>query len=112
MMRKRRRAIEKIGKKQELHKAGIVTTKIQQRSHCTLFRWSEAKMQGESSSSVASLRQQAGTRKKWQGKSRRRQQVSSSRPGETPSAYQHSIVRNLMADAFLFFFMRNLLSET
>jgi len=37
-------------------------------------------MQGESSSSVASLRQQAVTRKNWQGKSRRRQQVSGSRP--------------------------------
>ena len=48
-------------KKQELRKAGIVTTRIQQRSHCTPFRRSEAKVQGESSSKAArSCRYQVG----------------------------------------------------
>ena len=53
-------AIEKIEKRQELRKAGIVTTRIQQRSRCMLFQWSEAKVQRESSSTVANLRQQEG----------------------------------------------------
>ena len=79
-MGKCRQAIRKIGKKQELHKAGIVITRIQQCSYCMLFRWSDAKEQGKRSSSMAGLGQQAGTRKKQQGKSRRRQQVSSSKP--------------------------------
>ena len=47
-------------KKQELCKAGIVTTRIQQQSHCMTFRWSGAKAQGKSSSSVAGLGQQEG----------------------------------------------------
>ena len=63
-----------------MRKAGIVTTRIQQQSRCSPFLWSKEKEQGESSSSVAGLRQQSGTRKKQQGKFRRRQQVSSSRP--------------------------------
>ena len=45
-MGKGRRAIEKIGKKQELRKVGIVTTRIQQRSRCTTFRWSEVEAAG------------------------------------------------------------------
>ena len=44
---KGRRAIEKRGKKQELREAGIVTTRIQQRSRCTTFRWSEVEAAGE-----------------------------------------------------------------
>ena len=61
-MGKGRRATEKTGKRQELHKAGIVTTRIQQRSRCTPFRWSEAKVQGESSSKAArSCRYQVGS---------------------------------------------------
>ena len=49
--------------RQELCKAGIVTTSIQQQSRCPPFRWSEANVQGESSSNMASLGQQenAGT---------------------------------------------------
>ena len=47
-------------KRQELHKAGIVTTRIQQRSCCTMFLRSGAKAQGKSSSSVAGLGQQEG----------------------------------------------------
>ena len=34
-------------KEAKLRKAGIVTTRIQQWSRCMLFRWSEAKVQGE-----------------------------------------------------------------
>ena len=60
MMGKGRQAIEKIGKKQEFCKARIVTTRIQQQSSCTPFQRSEAKAQGESSSSMASLGQQEG----------------------------------------------------
>ena len=80
-MGKGRRAIEEIGKKQESCKAGIVTTRIQKRSHCMPFRRSKAKAAGEeSSSSVAGLGQQAGSRKKLQSQSGRKQQDSSSRP--------------------------------
>jgi len=53
--------IEKKRKKQELCKAGIVTTKIQQRSCCMPFQWSKAKAQDESSSREVGLRQQEGT---------------------------------------------------
>ena len=61
VMRKGRQAIEKTGKKKELHKVGIVTSRIQQQSHCMTFRWSGVKVQGKSSSSsVAGLRQQEG----------------------------------------------------
>ena len=60
VMGKRRRAVEKIGKRQELRKAGIVTTRIQQQSRCMMFRQSGAKAQGESSSSMAGLGQQEG----------------------------------------------------
>jgi len=54
-------------------------------------------VQGESSSSVAGLRQQADTRKKLQDKSRR-QQVSGSKPRESLSACRHQIMRLLMLD--------------
>ena len=67
-------------KKQESREMGIVTTRIQQQSCCTLFQRSEGKAQGESSSSMADLGQQAGSRKKPQGKSGRKQQDSGSRP--------------------------------
>ena len=60
VMGKRRRAVEKIGKRQELRKAGIVITRIQQWSRCTMFRQSRPKAQGKISSSVAGLRQQEG----------------------------------------------------
>jgi len=61
-MGKERQAIEKIGKKQELCKTGIVTTRVQQRSRCMMFQRSRTKAQRESSSSMAGLGQQgAGT---------------------------------------------------
>ena len=47
-------------KKQELRKAGIVTTRIWQQFCCMTFSWSGAKAQGKSSSSVAGLGQQEG----------------------------------------------------
>ena len=75
-----RRVIEKIGKKQELPEAGIVATRIQQWSNCMPFQRSEAKVQGESSSTVAGLGQQAGSRKKSRSQSGRKQQDSGSRP--------------------------------
>ena len=52
--------IEKTGKRQELHKAGIVTTRIQQQSRCMTFQWSEAKVQAESSSNMADIGHQEG----------------------------------------------------
>ena len=81
-MGKGRRATEKIGKKQESRKAGIVTTRIQQRSRCKTFQRSEAEAAGRrgESSSVAGLGQQAGSRKKSKSQSRRKQQDSGSRP--------------------------------
>ena len=79
-MGKGRRAIEKIGKKQELCKAGIVTTRIQQQSHCMPSGWPEAKVEGESNSSMASHGQQAGSRKKSQSQYGRKQQDSGSGP--------------------------------
>ena len=86
-------------------------------------------MKGESSSSMAGLTQQAGTRKKEQCKYRRKQQVSGSRPRRESISMQASareasdirhlssstcrsqVIRNLLAET-LFFFVRNLLSET
>lgn len=58
-MGKRKQVIEKIEKKKELCKKGIVTTKIQQRP---VAHRSDGLRQenGESSSRVTSLRQQAG----------------------------------------------------
>ena len=53
------------------------------------------KMQGESSSRVASHRQQAG---RVQSKSRRKRQVSGSRPLECKSARRHHLMRLLMSD--------------
>jgi len=105
-MEKGRRVIEKIAKRQELLKAGIVTTRIQQWSRCTLFWQSKAKVQGESSSRVASLRQQAG---RAQSKSRRERQVVRHLMSET---FLFFFVRNLLSETFLFFSMMNLLSET
>ena len=104
-MGKRRQTIEKIGKRQELCKAEIVTTGIQQQSHCTPFLRSEAKVQGESSSSMAGLRQQegAGTKKEWQGKSRRKQQVSGSRPrGESVSMQAQALEASDIRHLFFF----------
>jgi len=59
-MGKGKQAIGKIGKEKELHKAGIVTTKVQQSPiHCTPFQWSEAntgaKVQGRSAAEWPAL---------------------------------------------------------
>ena len=83
-MGKGRRVIEKMGKKQELRKVGIVTTRIQQQSCCMTFRWSGEKAQGRAAAAwpvVDSKKVQVPgmSRKKPQGKSGRKQQVSSSR---------------------------------
>lgn len=83
-----------------MRKAGIVTTRIQQRSRCSPFLWSKVKAQGESSSSVAGLRQHAGTRKKRQGKSRRKGQVSGCRP-KRESACMDQLMRLVVSDTFL-----------
>lgn len=80
-MGKGRQAIGKIGRKQELCSAGIVTTMILQRPVAWL--WSEAKVQGESSSSVVSLRQQARTSNRVNPGGSGRSQVAG--PGESIS---------------------------
>ena len=72
-------------KRQELRKAGIVTTRIQQQSCCTLFRWSEAKVQGIAAAvwlvlGSKKVQVPSRSRKKVQDKSRRKQKVSGSRP--------------------------------
>ena len=59
-------------KKQELHKAGIVTTRNRQQSRCTSFRWSEAEGQEQRGRSWATRGCGSG----------RKQQVSGSRPRE------------------------------
>ena len=71
-------------KRQELRKAGIVTTRIRQQSRCTMFRRSEAEGQEQRGRSWATRRVQvpAGSRKKPQSKPGRKQQVSGSRPRE------------------------------
>ena len=83
-----------------MNKAGIVTTKIQQNPVACHSDGLRQKCRGESSS-VARLRQQEGTRKKQQGKSTRKQQVSGSRPRRETismqaSAREASVVSHLL----------------
>ena len=59
-------------KRQELRKAGIVTTRIRQQSRCTMFRRSEAEGQEQRGRSWATRGCRSG----------RKQQVSGSRPSE------------------------------
>ena len=59
-------------KRQELRKAGIVTTRIRQQSRCTMFRRSEAEGQEQRGWSWATRGCRSG----------RKQQVSGSRPRE------------------------------
>ena len=59
-------------KRQELRKAGIVTTRIRQQSRCTMFRRSEAEGQEQRGRSWATRGCRSG----------RKQQVSGSRPRE------------------------------
>ena len=92
--------IEKTGKRQELHKAGIVTTRVQHHPVACRSDGLRQKAHGESSSSVAGLWQQAGTRKKRQGKSRRKGQVSGCRP-KRESACMHQLMRLVVSDIFL-----------
>ena len=87
-MGKGRRAIEKRGKKQELRKAGRVTTRIQQRSRCTTFRWSEVEAAGgerEAAWPALGSKQVAGRSRDNLGGSSRTQVAG---PGESASTQQ------------------------
>ena len=104
-------------KKQELRKAGIVTTRIWQQSRCTTFWRSEAKGQEQQGRSCATrgCRYRVGP-----GRSRRVSQGGSSRsqvagPGKSVSI--QSIVRDLMADTLSLsacrpFMVRDLMADT
>ena len=85
-------------KRQELRKAGIVTTSIRQQSSCTMFRWSEAKGQEQRGQSWAMrcCRYRVGA-----GRSRRVSLGESSRShvaGPRKSVSIRSVVRDLMAE--------------
>ena len=116
-MEKGRRAIEKIGKKQELRKAGIVTTRIQQQSRCTTFRWSKAEGQEQRGQSWATrgCRYRVGPERSCRvslgGSSM--SQVA----GPEKSIRMQSVVRDLMADilspsACRPFLVRDLMADT
>ena len=88
-------------KRQELCKAGIVTTRIRQQSHCMMFRRSEAEGQEQRGRSWATRGCRSGTK----------QQVSGSRPREVRQQTVRSegsegrnlesiVVRDLMADTY------------
>ena len=117
-MGKGRQAVEKIGKKQELRKARIVTTRIQQQSSCTPFQRSEAKAQGRAAAAAwPALGSKQVPRRSGRvspGGSSRSQVAG---PGESLSACRHKLLRLLISDtcsssACRHHIMRNLLSET
>jgi len=60
-MGKGKQAIEKVGKKQELCKVGIVTTKIQQHPVAHHSDGPRQKCRGRAAAELAGLSQQAGT---------------------------------------------------
>ena len=104
-------------KKQELRKAGIVTTRIRQQSRCTTFRLSEAERQEQRGWSWATrrCRYRVGP-----GRSCRVSLGGSSRSqvaGPEKSIRMQSVVRDLMADilspsACRPFLVRDLMADT
>ena len=101
-------AVGKIGKKQELHKVRIVTTKIQQHPVARCSDGLRQKRRGRAAATWLAL----GS-KQVPGRSSRFQVAG---PGESLSAHRHQLMRLLMSDtsssACRHYIMRNLLSET
>ena len=86
--------------RQELRKAGIVTTRIWQQSRCTIFRWSEAEGQEQRGRSWATrgCRYWVGP-----GKSRRVSPGGSSRSqvaGPGKSVSKRSVEKDLKAESW------------
>ena len=111
-MGKGRQAIGKVGKEQELCKAGIITTKDLALSYCTVLMAQgqcRSKIAGGGCSRIAGLRQQTGKQKATDSGSRRNRQFSGSRPRKirqqasmTPQGNQYWAHRSLVVDAFFY----------
>ena len=98
-MEKGRWAIEKIEKKQELHKAGIVTTKIQQRPVACRSDGPRQKRRGRAAASAwlaLGSKQIPGRSSRVSPGGSSRSQVSGT--GESPPACRHQLVRLLISE--------------